>query len=151
MINSCKAGLGKIVRNNLVLEELQKCWSEHFRTELDQFMKADAALLTVLIWKLITSLASRFPNHNILALFGIFDPKDISDEVEERADYGDMQIEKLCTKFKLLETTTRLHCRSFIKFVYNFPSLKAAKLLDICTSRCFCRRNGLPCTRRSSN
>ena len=33
-INSCQVGLGKIVCDDLVLNELQKCWSKHFKTEV---------------------------------------------------------------------------------------------------------------------
>ena len=47
-INSCKVGLGNIVSSDLVLEELQKCWSKHFKSELGQFSEADAASLTAL-------------------------------------------------------------------------------------------------------
>ena len=68
-------------------------------------MQADAALLTAqtkcYIQKLIISVENHFPICDFLTLFGIFDPKDIPNEVEEHANYGDTQIEKLCIKFKL--------------------------------------------------
>ena len=130
-INSCQVGLGKIARDDLVLKKLQKCESKRYKTELGHFTEVDAAPMTALtkryIQKLITSLDSRFLDHDILTLFGILDSKDIPDAVKKRTDYDDTQIEKLCTKFKLAETTTKLHFHSFIKFVYNFPSLKSCK------------------------
>ena len=105
-------------------------------------METDAASFTALtkhyIQKFITGLGSHFLDHNILTLLGIFDPKDISDEdalmheecMQECTDYGHVLIEKLCTKFKLLETATKLHFHSFIKFVYNFSSLKSCKTAE---------------------
>ena len=38
-INSCKVGLGNIVSSDLVLEELQKCRSKHFKMNSASFQK----------------------------------------------------------------------------------------------------------------
>ena len=137
-VDACKAGLEKIMRDDSALKELQECWSERFEADLGQLNEADALSMSALtkryIKKLVASLDTRFPDHDILTLFGVFDPADIPDTVEERADYGDSQIDKLCTKFKLPKATAKLHFHSFIEFVFNTPSLKTCKTAgDLCT------------------
>ena len=130
-VDACKAGLEKIVRDDSALKELQECWSERFEADLGQFEEADAVSMSALtkryIQQLVASLDTRFPDHGILSLFGVFDPADIPDTVEERADYGDTQIENLCTKFKIVKATAKLHWHSFIEFVSSTPSLKKCR------------------------
>ena len=137
-VDTCKASLKKIEREDLALKELQQCWKENFETDLGVFTEDDAKSMTTLtnryVQKLLITLDNRFPDHDILTLFNVFDPSDIPETDEMRSDYGNSEIEKLCEKFELSKITTKLNFHSFIEFVSKSPNLKNCRSAgELCT------------------
>ena len=126
-LESCKAAIKRVTCSAEIAENLIADWPQISALLPNDMQVLNDAMLQKLHElartygeALISSLNDRFPHHDIITAFQIFDTKQIPIDSEDRSQFGRCHLDVLLTKF----SDVIHNCQSRNKIGHDFETLK---------------------------